>query len=331
MTDMHSTSPLVSVVVIFLNEERFLNEAIASVQNQTFDCWELLLVDDGSTDGSADIARSAVNEQPHRIRLLSHHDGGNHGMSAARNLALDAAKGRFVAFLDGDDVWLPGKLVHQVELARRHPSAAMVVAPLLRWHRWTGEPDAADLEDIMGVGRRKFGRHPYAGRLVKPPDLVRLMLDDDYFIPGGALIRRDVLNAVGGYHNEFRSLYEDAVVMMRIASLYPVFVDDRIHYLYRMHPASSTTIESSSPTIDRKRKAYLDTTEDHLRNSDLMTPALERALAKARRSTHKRRHRSTRLLGIGRAIGRKVMPRSFRDALRARWRQMTRPEVADGR
>jgi len=252
-------------------------------------------------------------------------------MSAARNLALETAKGRFVAFLDGDDVWLPEKLGHQVDLARRNPTAAMIVAPLLRWHRWTGDPDAADLEDLMGVGRRKFGRHPYAGRLVKPPNLVPLMLGDDYFIPGGALICRDVLDAVGGYHNEFRSLYEDAVVMMKVASRYPVFVDDRIQYLYRMHPASSTTLESSSPAIDRNRQAYLDTAADHIRSFDLMTPALERALAKARRSTHRRRHRSTRLLEISRTIGRATLPRAIRDVLRARWRQLTRPEVGDGR
>ena len=95
----------VSAIVIFLNEERFLAEAIASVRAQTFRDWELILVDDGSSDGSAGIARAAAEEDP-RIRVLAHPGGANRGMSASRNLGLSDARGEFVAFLDGDDLLL---------------------------------------------------------------------------------------------------------------------------------------------------------------------------------------------------------------------------------
>ena len=99
--------PRVSVVTIFLDEELFLGEAIESVRAQTFSDWELILVDDGSRDRSADIARSFAEAEPERIRYLQHLGATNRGMSASRNIGLKESRGDLVAFLDGDDVWLP--------------------------------------------------------------------------------------------------------------------------------------------------------------------------------------------------------------------------------
>lgn len=325
---MSTEPPLVSAVIIFLDEERYLAEAIASVEAQTYPRWELLLVDDGSIDGSTDIARRAAETQPDRIRYLEHPGHANRGMSASRNLGIATARGRYVGSLDGDDTWLPDKLEHQVALLERNPRAAMAIAPLLRWRTWSGEPDAADLEDLMGVGRRKYGRHPHAGRVVDPPALARLMLADDYFIPGGALIRRDLLLAVGGYEEAFPGMYEDAVAMLKIAVRHPVLVDDRIGYLYRMHPDSCTNRTSSSGEIDRARAHYLRWVGDHLREHELGSPGLQRDLRRALRSTHRRRHRRYRALGATRAVGRRLLPRPVRDGLRRRWRQRTRPTVA---
>lgn len=323
---MRDPTPAVSAIIIFLNEERFLAEAIESVRAQTFDDWELILVDDGSTDASTAIARRAA-AGCRRTRVVHHPDRANRGMSASRNLGVSVAHGELIAFLDGDDVWLPDKLERQVALHRSHPEAAMIVAPLLRWRTWTGDPEAADLEDLMGVGRRKFGSHPRAGRLVPPPELAVMMLADDYFIPGGALIRRRVLADVGGYDEAFRTMYEDAVAMMKIAVEHPVYVDDRVTYYYRMHPDSCTNTESDSATIDRRRTAYLDFVEVHLNERGLMNSALARALGDARRSTHRRRHRRHRLLGLARTVGRGTMPRWFRDVLRRQWRIRTRPKL----
>lgn len=321
-----SAEPLVSAIIIFLNEERFLAEAIESVRRQTFDDWELILVDDGSTDGSSEIARQAAEGCP-RTRLVHHPGRANRGMSASRNLGVSVAGGSLIAFLDGDDIWLPTKLERQIALHRSHPDTAMIVAPLLRWRRWTGEPDAADLEDLMGVGRRKFGSHPFAGRLIPPPKLALLMLGDDYFIPGGALIRRDVLATVGGYEEAFRTMYEDAVVMMKIAAEYPVYVDDHISYYYRMHPDSWTNVESDSALIDRRRSDYLDFVDTYLTDRGLKAGRFDRALRRARRSSHRQRRRRHQLLAAARALGRHTLPRSLRDALRRQWRLRTRPKL----
>src|SRR5262249_39242789 len=105
--------PEVSVVVIFLNEARFLPEAVDSVFAQTHECWELLLVDDGSMDASSSIARRIAELHPGRVRYLEHDGHVNRGRSSSRNLGIHHARGQFVAFLDADDVWFPRKLERQ--------------------------------------------------------------------------------------------------------------------------------------------------------------------------------------------------------------------------
>ena len=112
-------APMVSVITIFRNAPiGFFEEAIASVLAQTENRWELLLVDDGSTDESPDIARRAVAANPERMRLLTHPNRSHRGMSASRNLGIQAARGEFVAFLDADDVYLPEKLERQIKVLR---------------------------------------------------------------------------------------------------------------------------------------------------------------------------------------------------------------------
>lgn len=112
--------PLVSIVTPVYNAARWLPETLATVKAQTFTDWEHLLVDDGSSDGSAKIVQQAAHSDP-RIRLLR--APRNAGPSAARNIALDAARGRFIAFLDADDLWLPEKLARSVEWMTAHAYA----------------------------------------------------------------------------------------------------------------------------------------------------------------------------------------------------------------
>src|SRR2546427_10186945 len=100
-----SNQPLVSVVIIFWNAERFLQEAFASVFAQTYPTWELLLVDDGSSDESTAIAQRYVEHHPGQVRYLEHPGHANRGMSASRNVGIRHARGPYIAFLDADDVW----------------------------------------------------------------------------------------------------------------------------------------------------------------------------------------------------------------------------------
>lgn len=106
-------SPLVSVVIPCYNSERFLDRAITSVAEQTYSNWEIIVVDDGSTDGSVELVQSPKFRQfENRIELIKL--GVNSGAHKARNVGILKARGEFLAFLDADDWWEPQKLEHQL-------------------------------------------------------------------------------------------------------------------------------------------------------------------------------------------------------------------------
>lgn len=103
--------PLVSVIMPCYNMERFIADTITSVRQQTFPHWELIIVDDTSTDGTADVVKS-FSQQDQRVRFLV--QPKHTGIANTRNQCLGLAKGRFLAFLDADDRWHPEKLEHQL-------------------------------------------------------------------------------------------------------------------------------------------------------------------------------------------------------------------------
>lgn len=115
-----NAAPLVSIITAAYNAETFIAETIASVQAQTRGDWELLVADDASSDRTADIvAEAAAKDSRIRLILLNR----NCGVAHARNAALAAAQGRFIAFLDSDDLWLPQKLERQVAFMQEHDAA----------------------------------------------------------------------------------------------------------------------------------------------------------------------------------------------------------------
>jgi len=124
-----SATPRVSVLVAAYNGEAFVGEALASLRAQTARDFEAIVVDDGSTDRTASIV-AAVATTDERIRLVRQ---GNGGTQAARNTALAAARGTWVALLDQDDVWLPGKLEAQLALADADPRANLLFTNYRSW------------------------------------------------------------------------------------------------------------------------------------------------------------------------------------------------------
>jgi len=107
--------PAVSVVIPVWNAAATLAETLASVRAQVFEDWELLLVDDASTDSSPILAR-ALADADSRIRILTLPENG--GPAAARNAGIRAARGRYIAFVDADDLWRPQKLARQIGFMR---------------------------------------------------------------------------------------------------------------------------------------------------------------------------------------------------------------------
>lgn len=116
----YRSTPRTSVIITSFNYAEYLSTAIASVLAQSDPDFELIIVDDGSTDGSYEIARCSTDS---RIRVLLQ---PNRGLGAARNTGLEAARGDFITFLDADDIWVPTKLATQVAFMLSHPDTGLV-------------------------------------------------------------------------------------------------------------------------------------------------------------------------------------------------------------
>ena len=113
--------PLVSVVMPAFNSAHWIADAIRSIQSQTYTNWELLVVNDGSTDNTVEKIESLSGDE--RIRIFSQN---NSGPAVARNLGIEEAKGEFLAFLDADDMWFKDKLTLQLKHLLSHPGLGLV-------------------------------------------------------------------------------------------------------------------------------------------------------------------------------------------------------------
>lgn len=240
-------APRVSAIIIFLNPGAYIEEAIESVLAQTFTDWELLLVDDGSTDAGPGIAARYAEAHPGRVTVLRHPDGANNGMSASRNLGIAHARGDFVAFLDADDIWLPEKLERQVAVLDENPEAGMVYGPTTYWHSWSGT--------LAPEGRDRLSRvPPEPGRLLHPPELLERILAGQSHSPAtcAALLRLDAVRRVDGFETPFRGMFEDQVFFAKIALGERIYLMAESLDRYRQHEASFVRVAQRTTDYDAR-------------------------------------------------------------------------------
>ena len=287
----------VSVVLPFLDASRFMRECIDSVVEQTYPHWELVLVDDGSSDDSAAIAREYVGRFPERVRLLEHPDRGNHGISASRNLGVRHARGEFIAELDADDVWLPDKLARVVPELEAHPDVGMVYGNSLWWYSWTG--DSADAtRDHLPAMEPSSG--PSDGREVLLGQLLGRTASP---CPCAVLLRKSLVERVGGSEKQFRGTHEDIVLYAKLLIAAPVIVLDGWWDRYRCYtkPGTSVTeIAKQKGTLAETHRRYLRWLERYLVEHGLAHSAHRRLVRRSlRRLRFPRVHRA---LDAGRRV-----------------------------
>jgi glycosyltransferase involved in cell wall biosynthesis len=273
----------VSIVTPFLNPGPFFDECVASVLAQTRDDWELLLVDDGSTDGSTEVALCHAAAHPTKIRYLSHDGRQNRGASASRNLAARHAQGEYLAFLDADDVYLPRKLEVQVPVLDRHPDIAMVYGPTQYWYSWSGRPEDVQRDWVW----RKFGAEPDTS--LPPGRMLVQFLNDGGTVPcmGSVLVRRDALERVGGWEESFRRICTDQVFHAKVTLNFAVMIHDVVVDRYRQHENSSCQTVTRAGGMHAAFGTYLAWLESYVSAQPDVDPTV---LAAARQARRRHRH-----------------------------------------
>jgi glycosyltransferase involved in cell wall biosynthesis len=210
----------VTVVIPCFNAAPFIADALRSVFDQQVGAIEVIVVDDGSVDDSVAIAESFP-----AVRVVRQ---ANRGPAAARNLGVAHARGRLVAFLDADDVWLPGKLASQLALLESEPQVSVVYGAFYFWRPQQGAETLVTHPPDMEAAVRSGWLYP------------EILLDSLICIIT-AVVRRDVFDELGGFDEQLRT-GEDYEFWIRVALRHRCLKVDRPVARYRLHEGGTTRV-----------------------------------------------------------------------------------------
>lgn len=213
---MYNSQPLISVILPFYNVAPYLYEAIESIRAQSFQNWECILIDDGSTDGSGAIAEEFLSDE--RFRLVRHEY--NEGIVKSLNDALWMARGKYIARMDGDDISMPKRLEWQYHFLEKHPHIAMV---------W------GSVEIIESNGKKQWMRE----YLSDPQHIRARILYDLGILHGASLVRRSVYDTIGMYREEYRYIEDVDWIFRAVFSGFLVSNLSEVVLQYRKRPNSS--------------------------------------------------------------------------------------------
>ena len=252
--------PRASVVIPLYNKAEVVSAAVGSVLRQSYADFELIVVDDGSTDSSASVV--AGMEDP-RLRLVAQ---ANAGPGAARNRGLGEARGEYVAFLDADDEWEPGFLELGMSALDRHPELGA----------WVSGRAVGPARASQGPRNRRMGLTGGAWRLPHhtPPKALKFYVD--FCHSSCVLARRSLVQRYGGYYDAGRATYgEDSYLWLMFVMNHRLHVDPEPHVWFHTehsslgaallgrHPVRPALI-ASGPLLERCDPAYLGELHDLL-------------------------------------------------------------------
>jgi len=240
--------PLISVVIPVYNGDKTIRETIESVINQTFEDFELIVIDDGSQDSTLEIVKSIPDS---RLKVFSF---PNAGLAASRNRGIKLACGDYISFIDADDLWIPDKLESQLQALQDNPQAAVA-------YSWT------DCIDEFGDFSRRGNHITIQGNVY-----AQLLLTD--FIENGSnlLIRAQAFQKVG-YFDESLPAAEDWDMWLRLAANYEFVVVPSVQVLYRLSASSMSANvvrqEAACLRVIERAFAQAPHSLQHLKNRSL--------------------------------------------------------------
>ncbi len=258
-----TTRRKVSVIIPVFNCRKFLKETIDSVFAQTYENWELLLVDDGSTDGSEKIAIHYAEQYPEKVKYLFHEGHQNRGGSPSRNLGFKNSRGDFILFLDQDDILLPHKLETQVPILDSHPEAAALFGETLFWYSWTNKPEDQAKDYVWDLWKA-HGIHP--DTIVQPPRMLDLLFRFTVMpcCAASLLSRRETINFIGGWAEEVTNIYDDQALCVKIFMNFKVYIVSGCQEKYRIHEDSLCKVYEKEGRSNQARMFFLNWAKEYL-------------------------------------------------------------------
>lgn len=218
---------VVSIITPTYNHEHYIAQCIDSVVCQSFAAWELLIIDDGSTDKTVQIAKNyAINDQ--RIRVLTQQHLGAENLFQTYNKALDCASGEWIAILEGDDYWLPDKLETQIQ----HLTPSTIICYSMYYDELDGNLYRGPVP-------------PFSGTVPMSVFRELLLSHRSYMLAVTVLIRAGILRSIGGFHQDGSPAAVDMATGMRLIDVPgEVVYVPAILGVWRHHPQQSTSLRA---------------------------------------------------------------------------------------
>jgi glycosyltransferase involved in cell wall biosynthesis len=302
------------VVIPAYNAATYVPETIASVAQQSFRKIELIIVDDGSTDGTRSVIEACALCLPFKVTIISQQ---NRGRSAARNLGCQLATGRWVQFLDADDVLVPDKIEIQLSVAETCGEADVIYSP---WQHAQSINDSP-LTPLGSLIVPAIGERPWIG----------LLDDSNYLLPGSYLVRRKIVSAIGGFDETMHGP-EDTDFLLRVAfsrARFRIAPANRPLFLYRnpdVNRPVGTPGKYDTPEALKNRIKMLERLKAHVQtihHGALPRPEREiilRDYTRMLRSTFQRDRLLFReILSLAKAIEPRFVPRSSKQMRVVSW------------
>lgn len=225
-------SPLVTVLTPTFNHEKYIIDCIRSVQAQSYTQWEMLIIDDGSTDKTREKILGYITDEP-RVRLIDQENVGIFRLSETYNRGLALARGKYIAILEGDDVWLPDKLERQIGDLEKSNNA------VLAWGKAAAtEPDLTGIYDIH-PSDDKIAHKTYYDN--KPVGNILNILYLENCIPAlTIIIRKDALDRIGGFQQGYHLPMVDLPTILQLSTVGSFCFSDHLLGKWRIYPSQTT-------------------------------------------------------------------------------------------
>jgi glycosyltransferase involved in cell wall biosynthesis len=212
-------APMISINLCCYNSEKLLEETLQSIFTQTYKDWELVVINDGSTDSTEQIIRKHINDG----WPIIYHYQSNAGLGASRNKAIELSTGEFIAIIDHDDLWLPSKLEKQMAIFFRSPQVGLVYTEQSILYHYP-----------KGATKLVYNTYPYQrGNILLPLSLT------DFITCSSIMVRTEVLNRVGLFNPELKQV-EEYDLILRIASEFEIDYVEEPLVSYRLHSSNAS-------------------------------------------------------------------------------------------
>jgi glycosyltransferase involved in cell wall biosynthesis len=249
-----SSKPVVSIILPTYNRSSFLPEAFAAIHNQEWTDWELIVVDDGSTDNTSELVTELTRDWKQPVRYVYQENQGAYG---ARNTGLDLATGKYVAFYDSDDLWLHQHLANCVSAMEAHQDVDWVFGACRMMNLSSGAEICPTTFYVDGRPRQFTKlKHESRGNLnvIDDSDAARCqILDGLYAGLQNSVIRKSLFETYrfdGGLRNEAE---DQVVVIWALAKGFRMAYLDDVHVVYRVHESNSS-LAASTTSVDKRRR-----------------------------------------------------------------------------